>query len=80
MLAIDIQESRATVEQWVKQSGVSFTVLLDGDGAVTRQYGVTVTPTVFILGRDGKLHGKALGTKDWRSPAGRALLEALLRS
>ena len=34
------------------------------------------TPTVFVVARDGTLVGKALGTKPWTSPAGRALLEA----
>ena len=79
VVAIDIQESRETVAAWVARQGVSFTVLLDPDGRVTQQYGVTATPTVFVVGPDGRLLGKALGTKEWTSPAGRALLQTLVQ-
>jgi peroxiredoxin len=78
VVAINIDESRRTVAEWVAQRTVSSHVLLDPGGTVTRAYGVTATPTVFVLGRDGKLIAKALGTKAWTSPRGRALLEALL--
>ena len=80
VVAIDIQEPRAKVAEWVRTSGTSFPVVLDADGRVARQYEVTVTPTVFLVGRDGTLVGKALGTKPWTSPAGRALLRALTAS
>jgi hypothetical protein len=35
---------------------------------------------VFLVARDGRVVGKALGTKAWNSDAGRALLTALTRS
>jgi peroxiredoxin len=79
VLAIDIQEPRGKVQTWVRDSGVSFTVLLDPDGAVARAYEVTATPTVFLVGRDGRLLGKAVGTRAWTSSTGRALFTALTR-
>ena len=80
VVAIDIQEPRDTVERWAQGQRVSFTILLDPDGAVTGAYEVTATPTVFVLSRDGKLVGKALGAKPWNSPAGHALLDRLTGS
>lgn len=80
VLAIDIQEPRDKVAAWVRASGISLPVLLDADGAVTQRYGVTATPTVFLVARDGTVRGKALGTKAWTSEKGRALLRALARS
>ena len=80
VVAIDIQESRATVSTWAKDKNISFQILLDTSGAVTREYEVTVTPTVFLLSRDGKLVGKALGTKSWNSERGHALLGRLVGS
>ncbi|OLC16846.1 MAG: hypothetical protein AUH29_03775 [Candidatus Rokubacteria bacterium 13_1_40CM_69_27] len=80
VVAISIQEPPDRVAAWVKTHNTSFTVLLDADGSVTRQYEVTATPTVFIVGRDGTLLGKALGTKAWTSDTGRALLQALAGS
>ena len=79
-MAVNIQESREKVAAWAKDKNVSFMILLDPTGAVTRHYEVTATPTVFVLARDGKLVGKALGTKSWTSERGRALLTRLVGS
>ena len=79
-MAIDIQESREKVEGWMQGKGLSFTVLLDASGTVTSAYEVTATPTVFVLSREGRLVGKALGNKPWMSEQGRALLTRLIES
>lgn len=66
------------VAAWVREHGLTSRILLDPDGAVTRAYGVTGTPTVSLVGRAGQLIGKAVGPRDWTSDIGRALLTALL--
>jgi peroxiredoxin len=78
ILAVNIRESRAVVAKWVRDNGVTTSVLLDPDGAVTRAYGVTWTPTVYLVSRTGQMVGKAFGQRSWTSDAGRALLAALL--
>ena len=80
VVAVNIREPRSRVAEWVQANGVSVPVALDADARVTRQYEVTLTPTVFLVGRDGALVGKALGTRAWTSPPGRALLRALTAS
>ena len=47
---------------------------------MTSEYEVTATPTVFVLSREGKLVGKALGNKAWTSEQGRALFTRLIGS
>ena len=79
VVGIDMQENRDKVARWVKDKNLSVTVALDRSGSVTRAYEVTATPTVYVLGRDGKMIAKAVGTRDWTGPRGRAFLEALLR-
>lgn len=78
ILLINIQGSRDTAARWVKERGITPRVLLDPDGSVTVAYRVTATPTVVLIGRDGKMVGRAIGMRAWTSPAGRALLNALL--
>ncbi|MBI4634718.1 MAG: TlpA family protein disulfide reductase [Candidatus Rokubacteria bacterium] len=78
VLAINIQEDKAHVAGWVREKKLSFQVLLDPQGTVTAAYQVTGTPTVFIVSREGKLVGKATGTKGWMTDKGKALLETLL--
>lgn len=77
MLAISIQETRDKVAGWAQPKNLSFTILLDPSGVASQQYDVTVTPTVFLVSREGKLVGKALGNKSWTSPPGLALLDRL---
>jgi AhpC/TSA family protein len=80
ILPVSIEEGRGKVSAWLKkQSTVSLPTLLDPDGDASAAYHITATPTVYLVGRDGKLVAKALGTKDWTSPQGRALLQMLLR-
>jgi peroxiredoxin len=77
VLAIS-DEAPGVVAPWVTARGLTSTVLLDPGGAVMKAYRVTGTPTVYLVGRDGRLVGKAVGTREWTGPAGRALFEALL--
>ena len=79
ILLINIQESRETAARWVKAKGITPRVLLDPDGTVTIAYRVRATPTVVLIGRDGRMVGRAIGIRAWTSPAGRALLNALLQ-
>jgi peroxiredoxin len=78
VLAVNIEERRETVAAWVRRAKVTMPVLLDPSGQVTRSYGVTGTPTAFLVGRDGKLVARAVGTKPWTGDKGRKLLERLL--
>lgn len=78
ILAVDIRESPAQVAEWVKAKGITMPVLLDRGGAVTTAYRVTATPTVVLIGRDGRMVGRVAGTRPWDSGPGRALLDALV--
>lgn len=78
VLAINIQEDRRTVEAWVKTAGVTARILLDPRGDAVRAYRVTGTPTAVLVGRDGGMVARAVGTRSWLGEAGRALLAALL--
>lgn len=79
ILLVNITEARETVARAVTARGYAARVLLDLDGRVTDAYRVQATPTVYLIGRDGTLLGKAVGPRPWTEPPGRALLTALLR-
>jgi len=80
LLFVNLGESRATVSRATSAHRFTAPVLLDTSGRVARAYGVTGTPSVFIIGRDGTILGSAVGPRPWTEPSGRALLEALLRA
>ena len=78
VLAVDIEEKPEVVARWVKGRSLTMPVLLDVDGKVNNGWGVTSTPTVFLVGRDGRLVAKAVGSRPWTSDKGRALFALLL--
>ena len=79
VLPISIEEGRRKVTGWAPSRALTMPLLLDPDGDASGAYRVTATPTVFLIGRDGTLIAKALGTKPWTSATGRALLRHLLK-
>jgi peroxiredoxin len=78
VLAVSIEEPRDLVASYAKGAGLTSSVLLDGDGAVARQFRVRATPTTIVIGRDGRLVARAAGTREWDGKAGRAFLDALV--
>ena len=78
VLAVNLAGDRETVAAWVREKKVTSRVLLDSTGAARRAWRVTGTPTVFLIARDGTLVAKAISTRAWTGPIGRAILEALL--
>jgi peroxiredoxin len=79
VLLIDFRESRDRVQRVVKERGYVAPVLLDESGDVTgRLYGVWGPPTVYLVDRQGRLVGRAVGRRDWSTPAARTLIRKLL--
>ncbi len=78
VVTVDIEEAPDLVADWVKGAGVTVSVLMDRDGSVARAYRVTATPTVVLIGRDGRAVGRGVGTRPWDGPSGRKLLDALV--
>lgn len=78
ILAVNMEEGRDTVAAWVKEKKLTMDVLLDPFGDASAAWSAAYTPMVFVVGRDGKLIGRAIGRRAWTAPEGRALLDALL--
>src|SRR3990172_6161736 len=53
VLAVDYEEPEALVMDFIRQFSLTFPVLMDRDGSVRLQYGVTGLPTTFFIDRDG---------------------------
>jgi AhpC/TSA family len=78
VLAVNLGEKRDLVAAWVKSRGVTSTVLLDANREAEKSYQIAYTPTVFLVDRQGKLVGKAIGERQWTGEQGKTLLRRLL--
>jgi thiol-disulfide isomerase/thioredoxin len=77
MIAINLQESAARVKQFYREYKLTFTTLLDSTGDVGAALGIRSIPTTFILDKNGRIIGKALGPREWESKESIALFEYL---
>ena len=79
VLLINFRESPDRVRRVVKERGYTAPVLLDESGDVTgRVYGVWGPPTIYLVDRAGRVVGRAIGRRDWSTPAARTFLRELL--
>jgi len=61
ILAINVRQDQKTVQAFIKDLGISYTVLLDKTGEVARSYGVSGLPISYFIGRNGTLQTRVLG-------------------
>jgi len=80
ILGIDIKESKDAVLKSVRKDGVSYTNLLDTDGEMSAQYGVSSTPMKFLIDKQGNIVTAAMGYRDWGSDDFKSLIQALISS
>ena len=72
------KKKRKKVESFVRRLQLSFPILLDTTGDVRVAYEVQALPTTYIIGKDGRITGRAIGTRDWSSKQAQALIKSLL--
>jgi len=61
ILAINIGETAATVEDFVTSSNLSFPVLLDTNQDVALEYNIRAIPTTFLINKDGVIQEMKVG-------------------
>jgi thiol-disulfide isomerase/thioredoxin len=65
MFAVNVQEDRDTVQQFIDEFGYTYPILLDSDGTLSSNYGVRGIPTSFFIAPDGTVLGMLIGTRYW---------------
>jgi len=65
IVAVNLQEDRESVQSFVDEYGLSFSVLLDTTGRVGATYGARSIPTTYIVDRDGFVIAGTIGTREW---------------
>jgi peroxiredoxin len=59
--SINVGETKEAINAYITNTEVSYTILLDSDSQVTKQYGVTGVPTTFVADKNGVLMYKIFG-------------------
>lgn len=76
-VSIDDAGTESSIREFVAEYGLSFDILHDPTGTITRTYQMIGVPSSFLIDADGKIRKKTFET-DWYSDENRALVADLL--
>jgi thiol-disulfide isomerase/thioredoxin len=78
VLAVNYQEGRARINDFLKKRPLNLTILRDHDGSVRIGWGVRVFPTSFVIDTDQRIRYTVTGDVDWSSPKVESQIRELL--
>lgn len=64
IVAVDVQETADVINEYLTSNKIGLKVLMDQDGSVSQQYGVSGYPTTFIINKDGSVYTYIPGATD----------------
>ena len=70
VLGINFREEPHRIQQYAEELGLTFALVLDSQGELSRLYGVIGLPTTFLVARDGRPVALATGLRAWASADG----------
>ena len=71
-------EGLIPVREFLNKQRYTFPVLLDPNGEVLDLFEVKGIPTTFIIDKRGRVIGRAIGPRDWKSPEVFSLIKLLI--
>jgi thiol-disulfide isomerase/thioredoxin len=77
MLSIDRERDQPKVEKYIQDKAFTFPVFLKA-GDLTDQLNVPSIPTTFVIGKDGKIASKEIGTTNYNTPKFKKFLNGLV--
>jgi peroxiredoxin len=79
LLAITTDSQREAIAEFARTLGLSFPLLLDESKETSGAFGVRGLPTSVLIGRDGRIVGRALGPRPWDEAPAVTLVRELLK-
>ncbi len=78
LIAISVDDDRALVDRFASRLGLSFPILLDPQHEAAKAYQTFRFPESLLVGRDGVVVERYIGSKDWDAAAYVARIRRLL--
>jgi peroxiredoxin len=78
VLGVNHKEGPARIDAFVRKVGITFPVVRDTDGAVSRAWGTRVFPSSYVVDSRGRIRYLLTGEADWTNPALVSTISALL--
>jgi cytochrome c biogenesis protein CcmG, thiol:disulfide interchange protein DsbE len=78
VLGVSIDDDEAAYENFLKTYHVGFPTFRDPSRKIETDYGTSMIPETYVIGRNGKIDRKVVGAQDWTSPEMMAYLDSVL--
>lgn len=78
VIGVNYQEGAPRIQRFLEATPIRFTVLMDRDGTVTKNWITRIFPTSLIIGPDGRVRHTVVGEYDWDSAPMDAVIGKLL--
>lgn len=79
ILAINNLEKAKEIRTFFEDHNLTFTSLLDSEGKALESFQTWSLPTTYLIDKDGKIVGKAIGYRDWHSKQAVDLFRQLIQ-
>lgn len=67
ILTVDYGDSSQKVRNYINQHDYTFDVIIDHESTISKTIGITGLPTTLIIDKNGRVRGKIMGPKKWKS-------------
>jgi peroxiredoxin len=78
VMAVNFQDAPEAVLAFSQELQLTFPMPLDRKGTVAAAYGVRGLPTTYVVNREGRIIGQAIGGREWESKDAKAYFQRLL--
>lgn len=78
VLGINVREGIRAINKYAKELRLTFPLVLDPNGQISKSYGVIGLPTTFLIARDGRPVALAIGPREWDGEKAKAIVRTLL--
>jgi thiol-disulfide isomerase/thioredoxin len=68
ILAVDVQEGKKGVADFISSYKLNFQTALDPSGTIAAVYGIEAFPTTYIIDRNGSIITRVVGAVNWNTP------------
>ncbi|MCL5005546.1 MAG: TlpA family protein disulfide reductase [Acidobacteria bacterium] len=77
VIGVSVDQSGQQLRQFVKEYHLTYPIARDPNAALAHRYGTYKFPETYIIGRDGHVAEKIIGTTDWVDPRMIAFVKSL---
>jgi cytochrome c biogenesis protein CcmG/thiol:disulfide interchange protein DsbE len=78
VLGVSEDDDQQAYDEFLKTYQIQFPTFRDTTKQIPAQYGTSMYPDTYVIGRNGKLDRKIVGPQDWTSPEMSAYIDSLL--